>query len=522
MNDSHAIQDAEVLHQRIQTEQVALMCRLTTIPLVGSIFVGAIMAYVAAEDSGVQASVAWYVVSLTIMSIRWRVAHAFLRRSRSYEEARRWRMAMLVLIALFGAIWSIPPGFMLPADPEKEVIMSVMFIGATATGIGSLSPVRHAYAVLLIPFTLPYGINQLMMGGERILIGLAFLLYLPVMIAIAYRQTDSVERQIRLAIENEALVDALRHERDRATDANRELEIQVEQHRQSAERIRELNRDLESQAAELRAANKDLEGFSYSVSHDLRAPLRAIDGFSCLLEEHRPADTSRESEHYVHRIRENIARMSMLIDDLLAFSRCGRRRVEMIDLRMDELVQAAIGEAQSTYSGSTHPKITVTPLPRARGDQGLMLQVWINLIDNALKYSSKVAHPAITVRGREEADRVVYEVIDNGVGFDNRYSDRLFGVFQRLHAAHEYPGTGVGLAIVQRIVTRHGGEVWAKSEPNQGATFGFALPKVQVDRAAGYLPSDEYHGMKAEDRADVSALSTVNSIDRTTGQSGVS
>ncbi len=478
MNDARAALDPEVLNQRILTEQVALMCRLTTTPLLGSIFVGAIVAYLALEDAGLQISGGWYCMSLAIMLVRWRVAHEFLRRPREYAEVRRWRSAMLGLIALFGAIWSIPAGFLLPADPQKEIIMSVVFIGATATGLGSLSPVRHAYALLLVPFTLPYGIHQFVMGNERVLIGLAFLLYIPVMIVIANRQTDSVERQIRLAIENEALADALRRERDRVSATNQELQMQVEEHQRSAERIRLLNRDLESQAVELRTANNDLEGFSYSVSHDLRGPLRAIDGFAHLVEQRKPADGSGQLDHYLSRIHENIARMSMLIDDLLAFSRCGRQPVDMNELKMEELVRTAVSEVRLAHPTHAPAEITVESLPRARGDQRLMLQVWVNLIDNAVKYSSKVARPKIIVRGREEAGRIVYEVIDNGVGFDSRYSGTLFGVFQRLHGAREYPGTGVGLAIVQRIVTRHGGEVWGRSEVDQGATFGFALPKA--------------------------------------------
>jgi len=470
--------DPDVLNRRTLTEQVALMCRLSTAPLLGSTIIGAVVAYAAVEDSGLHVAAAWYGASLAIMLVRLAVARRFLQRPREPEEVHRWLRAMYLLIALFGVIWSIPPGFLLPRSAEKEVIMSVMFIGATATGIGSLSPVRHAYTVLLIPLTLPYGINQFLMGGERVWIGVAFLLYLPVMIVNANRQTRSVERQLHLAIENENLAGALQR-------ANDELQEQVTQHELSAERIRILNRDLEVQAADLRTANQDLEGFSYSVSHDLRAPLRAIDGFSRLLEEHAPAE-SDESKHYVSRIRENISRMSMLIDDLLAFSRCGRQPVDMSELRMEELARIAANEAGSSRPQQVPPEITIGPLPRARGDQGLMLQVWSNLLDNAVKYSSKVLQPKIVVQGREETDRIVYEVIDNGVGFDSRYTDTLFGVFQRLHGSREYPGTGVGLAIVQRIVTRHGGEVWAKSEVNQGATFGFALPKpldVPTDKA---------------------------------------
>jgi signal transduction histidine kinase len=469
--------DPTDLDHRILSQQMALMCRVSVMPLLGSVFIAAIVAYSALEDSGPLASVAWYAAAVAIMAVRLSVQRAFLRRPREPAEVRRWLNLMYVLIALFGAIWSIPPGFMLPKSPENEVIMSVMFIGATATGISSLSPVPHAYTLLLIPLTLPYGIHQFMMGGNRVWIGAAFVLYLPVMISGANRQTRSVAGQLRLAVENEALANAL-------ITANDELREQVTQHRLAADRIRKLNQDLESQASTLRTLNQDLEGFSYSVSHDLRAPLRAIDGFSKLLAERMPKQEASESLHYIARIRANITRMSTLIDDLLAFSHCGRQPVGVSELRMEELVRTAVNEVCSSHAGAPGiipeiiPEIIIGPLPPARGDQGLMLQVWTNLIDNAVKYSSKAPQPRIIVQGREESDRLVYEVIDNGVGFDSQYSDMLFGVFQRLHGPREFPGSGVGLAIVQRIVVRHGGTVWARSELDHGATFAFSLPKT--------------------------------------------
>jgi signal transduction histidine kinase len=463
--------DPAVLNHRVLTQQVELMCRVSVVPLLGSAFIAAIVAYSALADSGPRAAAAWYASALLIMAVRLGVQRAFLRRPRGPEELRRWLSTMYVLIALFGVIWSIPPGFMLPTTADNEVIMTVMFIGATATGISSLSAVPHAYTLLLIPLTLPYGIQQFLLGGARVWIGAAFVLYLPVMIIGANRQTRAVASQLRLAIENEALANEL-------ASRNEELREQVTQHRLAAERIRKLNQDLESQASTLRTVNQDLEGFSYSVSHDLRAPLRAIDGFSKLLEELTQSEGAADSRHYIARIRANIDRMSTLIDDLLAFSRCGRQPVGMDELRMEELARNAANEVRASCTGS--PEIVIGSLPSAHGDQGLILQVWTNLIDNAVKYSSKVAQPRIIVQGREESDRVVYEVIDNGAGFDSRYTDTLFGVFQRLHGHREFPGSGVGLAIVQRIVARHGGAVWARSELNQGATFAFSLPRVAV------------------------------------------
>jgi light-regulated signal transduction histidine kinase (bacteriophytochrome) len=354
--------------------------------------------------------------------------------------------------------------------------VAVLFVGTSAVGLGTQVPVRFGYAALLIPFILPYAVNQFLMGGERIALGVAYLLYIPFMLVIANRQTRAIERQFRLAFENEGLVAELRLERDRTTRVNSELQGQIEEQRRATQRIRSLNRHLEAQAGELLAANKDLEEFSYSVSHDLRAPLRAIDGFSGLLREELGSQAEGEAGRYLSRIRDNIVRMSTLIDDLLEFARCGRETLERSELDMDALVAEAVGHAKAAFITAVPPLITIRPLPQARGDASLILQVWQNLIDNAVKYSSRVENPRIEISGREEKERVVFEVSDNGVGFDSRYSESLFRVFQRLHGAHEYPGSGVGLAIVQRIITRHGGEVWATSQPNRGASFGFSLP----------------------------------------------
>jgi light-regulated signal transduction histidine kinase (bacteriophytochrome) len=351
--------------------------------------------------------------------------------------------------------------------------------------MGSQAPVRNAYACLLIPFCVPYIVTQLLLGGDRVAVALAFMVYIPVVLVIAKRQTDSIERQIRLAIENESLAEQLRQERDRANQARLDLEVQLEEQKRSTQRIRELNVELERQAHELRTANNDLEGFSYSVSHDLRAPLRAIDGFSQLLVQEKSTSISNETRHHLQRIRANVSHMASLIDDLLEFARCGRQSLELGRLDMATLANHAAEQARSTrLNEAVMPAIEIGELPAARGDEGLIRQVWVNLLDNAVKYTSKVASPHIVVSGFEESERLVYEIRDNGVGFDSAFSSNLFGVFRRLHGAREYPGSGVGLAIVQRIVTRHGGEVWAKAEPNKGATFSFSLPKP-VLRAVG-------------------------------------
>jgi PAS domain S-box-containing protein len=242
--------------------------------------------------------------------------------------------------------------------------------------------------------------------------------------------------------------------------------------------IRELNIDLQMRANQLEAANKELESFSYSVSHDLRAPLRAIDGFTRIFEEDYGAGVDDEGRRLLTVIRDNSKRMGVLIDDLLAFSRLGRQSLSTEPIEMSALVQAALAEIRGAgaHSGA---EVLVQPLPGVHADPVLLRQVWVNLLSNALKYSSTRAAPNIEVgfvAATDSEDYLTYFVKDNGVGFDMRYYDKLFGVFQRLHGTDEFTGTGVGLAIVHRLITRHGGRVWAEAELDKGATFFFSLP----------------------------------------------
>jgi len=237
-----------------------------------------------------------------------------------------------------------------------------------------------------------------------------------------------------------------------------------------------INKELEAANRELGAANKDLESFSYSVSHDLRAPLRAIDGYSSMLEKDHAAALDGEGKRLLSVVRESSLRMGRLIDDLLAFSRLGRQAPVKERFDTGALVRGVLGELRIAEE---HPAAVVAlgGLPPSWGDRALLKQVWTNLISNAVKYSSGRPAPRIEISGSESADETSYRVKDNGAGFDMRRYDKLFGVFQRLHAESEFPGTGVGLAIVQRVVTRHGGRAWAQGRPGEGAEFFFSLPK---------------------------------------------
>ncbi len=238
--------------------------------------------------------------------------------------------------------------------------------------------------------------------------------------------------------------------------------------------IRTLNESLEARVKE---RTEELEGFSYSVSHDLRAPLRAIDGFARLLEEEHAASLDEEGLRLLGVVRRNARQMGELIDDLLAFSRVGRAAMNPGRVEMEALARAAWAELGADASRAA---FAAGPLPDVHGDAGLLRQVWVNLLSNAVKFSARAESPRVEVSASAADGRVTFSVRDNGVGFDPAYGEKLFHVFQRLHSPREFPGTGVGLALVERIVRRHGGSVSAEGNPGAGATFRFTLPVREV------------------------------------------
>ncbi len=258
-----------------------------------------------------------------------------------------------------------------------------------------------------------------------------------------------------------------------------ELEIEVAKRRVSEKQVQQLNADLEGRVvertAQLNEANQELEAFSYSVSHDLRAPLRAIESFSKALQIEHCQTIDSEGQRLLSTIRSETKRMGTLIDHLLDFSRLGRQPMTRVEIDMTELAQKAFEELANNQ-GEPALEFFLSPLPRSSSDPTLIRQVFVNLLSNAIKFSRGETKPHIEVGGSSAVGTNTYYVKDNGVGFDEKYSDKLFGVFQRLHGEDEFEGNGVGLSLVQRIIQRHGGKVWAHSKPGQGATFFFTLP----------------------------------------------
>jgi two-component system, sensor histidine kinase and response regulator len=255
---------------------------------------------------------------------------------------------------------------------------------------------------------------------------------------------------------------------------NRQLQEKNLALQQADERISRLNVDLQKNLGQLEAANKELESFSYSVSHDLRSPIRAMLGYARIVEEEQTGKLNDAASRAIKIIQDNAQKMNRMIDDLLAFSKLGRQALQHLYVDMDALVRTVLTDLHQRLP--YQPEIVVHDLLPAHADTALLAHVWTNLISNAMKYSSKATQPRVEIGAHAGDNEVQYYVKDNGAGFDMKYADKLFQVFQRLHKAADFEGTGVGLAIVQRIIARHGGRIWAEAKVNEGATFYFTLP----------------------------------------------
>lgn len=256
----------------------------------------------------------------------------------------------------------------------------------------------------------------------------------------------------------------------------RELRDEIAERKRAEKEVKKLNEDLERRSIELQAANKELEAFSYSVSHDLRTPLIVIGGFSRLLLEKYSGHLDSKGQHYLSVIRASTQNMCQLIDDLLGFFHLGHQKLEPSNIDMGGLAKVLFEELKN-IAPERMLQLNIKPLPPVWGDQSMIRQVFMNLLSNAIKFTRCKETGVIEIGGWIQNGESIYYVKDNGAGFDMEKASNLFGVFQRLHNPEEFEGNGVGLALVQRIIHQHGGRVWAEGIVNEGATFYFTLPK---------------------------------------------
>ncbi len=302
---------------------------------------------------------------------------------------------------------------------------------------------------------------------------------------LSFQNKEKEKRAAELAIANEELVFQNEEKEKRAAElaiANEELLFQNKEKEKRAAELAVANQELLlqneeklNQTAELAEVNKELESFSYSVSHDLRAPLRAINGFTQVLLEDYIEQLNEDAKSLLNEVILNSKKMGELIDNLLSFSRIGKQHISRVNVNIAQLVSSVISELKQSESGRIFT-ISIKNLENINGDKSMLRQVFINLISNAFKYTSKKEESVIEIGSYLQNNERIYYIKDNGAGFDMLYYDKLFGVFQRLHSSNEFDGTGVGLAIIQKIITKHQGKVWAEAKVNEGACFYISLP----------------------------------------------
>jgi len=301
---------------------------------------------------------------------------------------------------------------------------------------------------------------------------------------LRFQKKEKKKRADELVIANRELVFQTKEKKKRADElliANKELIFQNEEKEKRTLELIIANKELAFQtekakhAAELEALNKELESFSYSVSHDLRAPLRAINGFTRVLIEDYMSQLDDSAKEVLEEIIMNSKKMGELIDNLLKFSHIGKKQVSMVNIDIAELINSVIKDLKE-QEPNRNVEINIKKLNNVNGDKNMLKQVFINLFSNAFKYTGKKSNSSIEIGSSISKGFCTYYVKDNGAGFDMRYYDKLFGVFQRLHSSNEFEGTGVGLAIIQKIVNKHGGKVWAEGKVEEGACFYISLP----------------------------------------------
>jgi signal transduction histidine kinase len=443
----------------LRAEQVKLLFTSAPLAFAGHFINGTFVTFILWDVTPHPRLIAWLIYMLAVASVRFLFVRKFWQRSPDPVESSRWGRWFSVGSALSGLGWGLAAFFIFPEQSiPHQVFLALVVAGMGAGAVTLIASVKAAFLSFTIPTFLPL-IFRLLIHPDPVAnaMGVMVAIFAAYMISTGLRMHGTIATSLSLRFENQDLV--------------ADLTSQINERKQAEERLRQANADLTT-------ANQELESFSYSVSHDLLAPLRHLDGFASLLKEHAGHSLDAKGLRYLEFITESSKQMGRLTANLLAFSRMGRTELRKSWVSLDQLTKEALHELEPDLKGR-HITWTIRALPEVEGDAVLLRQVMVNLIANAVKYTRprEQAHIEIgPAPGPPQNGEMTILVRDNGVGFDMDHADKLFGVFQRLHHADEFEGTGIGLAHVRRIVQRHGGRVWAEGAVDRGATFYISLP----------------------------------------------
>ena len=451
---------------RLEIERAALMLRRAPLGYAASVVGSLALAFVMLFEVRWAVVLAWLAASLALVGMRIVLARRRQPAADSVSGARRLAREATVGALFNGVMFLLPSVWLVPPGPNA-VHLTLIVVGAvmpamSMTTLGGYAPAVIAFSA---PLLLGYA-GAAMFSGHWLIVGLgvAAAIHFVVIAAIS----NAVDRDVHTALLRSFEIEALNDDLVAARTAAETAAARLAQHGE------ELERRVEERTASLTHAMHELESFSYSVSHDLRTPLRAINGYTTLLDEEFGPQASGEAREYLDRIRKATERLDRLIDELLDLSRMARMEIDAQPVDLSMLAHSVTLECASLFPDRRVTTI-IEPDLHACGDPLLLRAVLQNLLWNAWKFTAPQAEPRIEFRAERSGEEIAYCVADNGVGFDMQYADKLFRPFQRLHGVAEFAGSGIGLATVARIVARHGGRVWAESAPGRGARFRFTL-----------------------------------------------
>jgi len=370
---------------------------------------------------------------------------------------------------LAGLCWGATALFLLPeGHPEHQLFVAFALAGMTAGAVTTLSSRMPAFLFFTLPALVPLAV-RLSVREEMIGTGMGVMVVIfgLVMVFIAKNNSKTLFESVALRFENADILGYVQQEKDRADRLNAELVAEAEERKQSAEALRR-------QTEELIKSNMGLERFAYLASHDLKEPLKTISAYIKLLAKRYHGRLDADADEFIHYVLEGTRRMEQLIQDVLTYSKIGSHEKKFIGTDLNAIVERALDNLRTSIEESQAVIVHET-LPSVSVNDTEFLQLFQNLIGNAIKFRGDLP-PSIRITAQQKKEEWLFSVQDNGIGFEAEYAERVFQIFHRLHGPGEYPGTGIGLAICKKIVEKHGGRIWAESEPKKGSTFSFSLP----------------------------------------------
>jgi signal transduction histidine kinase len=467
-------------HPQLYAEQVRLLYRNAPFGLIATLINSVVLVFILRSVVPHRILTTWFVCILLISTARLVLLARFRRVQPEASDIGRWGTWFVIGLALAGIIWGSAGIVLYPVESVIHQAFLAFVLGGMAIGAaGAFSVSKPAFIAYTLPSLAPLIVRFLTAGDEiHLAMGGMSLLFFVLITGIAFRISRVTLTSLLLRFEKNSLVDYLSSAKNDLEKLNRELSSEIAEHKKAEEELKRhrehLEELVEERTSELEKVNRELEAFIYSVSHDLRAPLRSISGFGKWLMEDQAGKLDEQGRDYLRRMNLGADRMSRLIEDLLSLSRISRQEIERTKLDLSKIASLIVSDLRAS-DPSRSVEVNIAEGLSAYGDESLITIVFTNLLGNAWKFTSKTADARIEFGTLHQEGRNVYYIRDNGAGFDAQHRERMFLPFQRLHSDKEFEGTGIGLAIAARVIHRHGGEIWAEGKTGEGATVYFRL-----------------------------------------------